>query len=325
LKRFTDTTAKLASDAAKTRDRWIGQIRPYYILDMMSLNASIDKLRRLGEQTWGLFSKDGGLLRSLEEIHARVEKIQELENSLQTQIGECERVTSEANKLAPQISDAERMIGSLGSNPKIAELRKIDERLRELRGELLTLGFRRLGRPLRKLEAMTGRGEHPMAPEVRERLSEYLKRPFTTFIHEEDGYPSLKSILRSMQRAVERKKLLLKQREERKVLERIDNVAEKNSLDRIHREAATLLNERRTYLQDPECRELVRAHKQGRQDLKSLRSKQTDLEHRFKLLSEKAEALRNSIGQFTRDTEQLVEKLTKKPVMIELNQHGRSI
>ena len=325
LKRFTDTTAKLASDAAKTRDRWIGQIRPYYILDMMSLNGSIDKLRRLGEQTWGLFSKDGGLLRGLEEIHARVEKIQELENSLQTQIGECERVTSEANKLAPQISDAERMIGSLGSNPKIAELRKIDERLRELRGELLTLGFRRLGRPLRKLEAMTGRGEHPMAPEVRERLSEYLKRPFTTFIHEEDGYPSLKSILRSMQRAVERKKLLLKQREERKVLERIDNVAEKNSLDRIHREAATLLNERRTYLQDPECRELVRAHKQGRQDLKSLRSKQTDLEHRFKLLSEKAEALRNSIGQFTRDTEQLVEKLTKKPVMIELDQHGRSI
>jgi len=319
LRRFSDTTAKLASDAAKTRDRWIGQIRPYYILDMMSLNASIDKLRRLGEQTWGLFSKEGGLLRSLEEIHAKVGKIQELENSLQTQIGECERATSEANSLAPQISDAERIMGSLVSNPRIAELRKIDDRLRELRGELLTLGFRRLGRPLRKLEAMTGRGEYPIAPEIRERLSEYLKRPFTTFIHEEDGYPFLKAILRSMRQAVERKKLLLKQREERKVLERIDNVAEKNSLDRIHREAATLLNERRTYLQDPECVELVRAYRQGKKDLKSLRSKQTDLEHRSKLLSEKAEALKNSIVQFTRDTEQLAERLAKKPVRIELD------
>ena len=325
LKRFSDTTGRLASEATKARDGWIGQIRPYYILDMMSLNASIDKLRRLGEQTWGLFSKDGGLLRSLEEIHTRVEKIQELENSLQAQIGDCKRATGEANSLAPQISDAERMIGSLGSNPRIVELRKIDDRLRELRGELLTLGFRRLGRPLRKLEAMTGRGEYPMAPEVRERLSEYLKRPFTTFIHEEDGYPSLKSILRSMQQAVERKKLLLKQREERKVLERIDNVAEKNSLDRIHREAATLLNERRTYLQDPECLELVRAYRQGKQDLKSLHSKQTDLEHRSKLLSEKAEVLRNSIVHFTRETEQLAEKLAKKPVRIELDQHGRLI
>jgi hypothetical protein len=325
LKRFSDTTAKLASDAAKTRDRWIGQIRPYYILDMMSLNASIDKLRRLGEQTWGLFSKDGGLLRSLEEIHARVEKIQELENLLQTQIGDCKRATSEANSLAPQISNAERMIGSLGSTPKIAELRKIDVRLRELRGEVLALGFRRLGRPLRKLETMTGRDEYPMAPEVRESLSEYLKRPFTTFIHEEEGYPSLKSILRSMQQAVERKKLLLKQREERKVLERIDNVAEKSSLDKIHREAAALLSERRTYLQDPECLELVRAYRQGKQDLKSLQTKHTDLEHRSNLLSEKAEVLRNSLVQFTRETEQLAEKVANKPVKIELNQYGPNI
>jgi len=82
-----------------------------------------------------------------------------------------------------------------------------------------------------------------MTPEVRDKLSEYLRRPFTTFIHEADGYPSLKSILRSMQQAVEQKKLLLKQREERKVLERIDNVAEKNSLHGIHQEATKLLSE----------------------------------------------------------------------------------
>ena len=42
---------------------------------------------------------------------------------------------------------------------------------------------------------------------------------------------------------MEQKKLLLKQREERKVLERIDNVAEKNSLHGIHQEATKLLSE----------------------------------------------------------------------------------
>ena len=321
LKRFNDTTARLAGDAAKARDRWIGQIRPYYILDMMSLNSSIDKLRRLGEQAWSFFSKEGGLLHSLEEINTRVMKIQELENSLEIQIAERTRATGETSSLDGQISDAERMIGSLSGNPKIAELRRIDNRLKELRGELLVLGFRRLGRPLRKLETMGGRGEYPMAPEVREKLSEYLKRPFTTFIHEEEGYPSLKSILRSMQQAVERKKLLLKQRDERKVIERIDNVAEKNSLDKIHREAVALLSERRACLQDPDCLELVRAYRQGKKDLKILHSKQTDLEHRSKLLSEKVEALRNSLVQFTRETEQLAEKLAKKPVKVELDRH----
>ena len=50
LRQFSDTTAKLANDVAGIRDRWIGYVRPYYILDTMSLNASIDKLRRLGDQ-----------------------------------------------------------------------------------------------------------------------------------------------------------------------------------------------------------------------------------------------------------------------------------
>jgi len=156
LKQFSDTTAKLANDAARVRDRWIGHIRPYYILDMMSLNASIDKLRRLGEQTWDLFSKDGSLLRRLEEIHTRIEKIQDLERSLQKQMTECEQLAHEAGELAPQISDAAGQMESLAANPKIAGLRKIDNRLRELRGELLASGFRRLGRPLRKLETMAG-------------------------------------------------------------------------------------------------------------------------------------------------------------------------
>ena len=320
LKQFSDTTAKLASNASNVREKWIGHIRPYYILDMMSLNASIDKLRRLGEHGWDLFSKDGGLLRRLEEIHARVEKIQDLVKSMQKQVAECNRVADEAGTLTPQISEAERQMESVAGNPKIAELRKIDNRLRELRGEVLASGFSRLGRPLRKLEAMAGRGEYPMAPEVREKLAEYLKRPFTTFIHEDDGYPYLKSVLKDMRQAVERKKLLLKQREERKVLERIDNVAEKNSLDGMHHEATMLLNERRKYLQDPECRELVIAYKQKRLDLKRLRSQHEDLEHRSKLLSDKAETLKTSLVEYVKGTEQLAEKLAGKPVKVELGQ-----
>ncbi|WP_455286452.1 hypothetical protein [[Eubacterium] cellulosolvens] len=318
LKQFSDSTARAANDAARIRDKWIRYIRPYYILDMMSLNASIDKFRRLGDQTWEIFSKEGGLLRRLEEIHAKIEKIAELEKSLQEQLEERDHVIDEINRLDPQISETEHLIESLAANAKIAGLKKIDSRLEELRAELLASGFRRLGRPLRKLEAMAGRGEYPIAPEVRENLSEYLKRPFMTFVHEQEGYPSLKSVLRNLQQAVERKKLLLKQREERKVLERIDSVAEKNALDGIHREATTLFAERTEYLQDPGCLELVRAYRQKKQDLKNLQSKYGDLQHRSKLLSEKAEALKNSLTEFAKETGLLAEKLAKRPVRIEL-------
>lgn len=322
LKQFSDATTRLATDAARTRDRWIKHIRPYYILDMMSLNASIDKFRRLGDQTWATFGKEGSLLRSLEEIRSRVEKIEDLEASLQKQASERDRVIDETKKLGPQIVEAERAIESLVGNPKIAELKKIDSRMTELRRELLDSGFRRLGRPLRKLEAMAGRGEYPVPPEVRENLSAYLRRPFTTFLHEGEGYPALKSLLRSMREAVARKKLVLKQREERKVLERIDNVSERNALNRIHREATGLYAERRKYLQDPECVELVNAYKNRKKDLKALRLKHADLEHQSKLLSEKVDTLRESLSEFAKETGLLAERLASKPVRLRVELTG---
>ena len=319
LKQFSDGIAKFAGDAARARDRWIGQIRPYYILDMMSLNASIEKLRRLGDQAWDVFSKEGNLLRGIEEIGDRAQKVQELEQSLRKQLEEHDRLLTELGKVEPQISEARNTIESLVGDPKLAGLRKIDNRLSELRAELIASGFRRLGRPLRKLESMSARGEYPMAPEVREKLSEYLKRPFTTFIHEGEGYPYLRSVLRSMHAAVERKKLVLKQREERKVLERIQNVTERNILNSVHKEATALLAEREGYLHDPACVELVKEYRLKRQRLKDLKSQRAELERRSKMLAEKAEVSKRTLSQFIKETEVLGQKLAKKPVKIRMS------
>jgi len=319
LRQFSDATAKLANDVAGVRDRWIGYIRPYYILDTMSLNASIDKLRRLGEQAWEIFGKEGSLLKSFEEIQNKVEKIEELETSLQKQLQERDRITIELEKLDPLISEAEREIEYVAGDQRIAELRRIDAELKSLRTELLTSGFRRLGRPLRKLEAMSNRGEYPVSPEIREKLSEYLKRPFTTFIREGEGYPYLKSVMRTMREAVKRKKLVLKQREERKVLERVDNVAEGNILERIHGQATALVAKRREYLHDPACLELVHAYKQKKEDLKSLQSRHADLKHQSKLLSDKAETLRSSLVQVGKETGLMAEKLARRPVKLRLD------
>lgn len=322
LKQFSDGVTKLASEAARIRDRWVGHIRPYYILDMMSVNASIEKLRRLGDQAWGIFGKEGDLLRRLEEIDDRVERMEELEQSLKKQLAEYDQLVVDKAQIEPQISEAHRVIESLANNPRLSELRKIDVRMNELRGDVLALGFRRLGRPLRKLEAMAGRGEYPIAPEVREKLSEYLRRPFTTFLHEGEGYPVLRSILTTLGEAVKQRKLLLKQREERKVLERINNITKKNVLDKIHLDATALLAERRKYLHDPDCVDLVRVYKNRKQELKALESKRADLEKRSKVLSEKVEMSRHFLTQFVKETGVLAEKLVKRQVKISLRTAG---
>jgi chromosome segregation ATPase len=78
-------------------------------------------------------------------------------------------------------------------------------------------------------------------------------------------------------------------------------------------------------LQDPECRELVLAYKQKKLDLKRLQSQHEDLEHRSKLLWDKAGTLRSSLVQFTKETEQLAEKMAKKPVKLELDEGSLSV
>ena len=319
LKQFSDGTAKFAGDATRIRDRWIGQIRPYYILDMMSLNASIEKLRRLGDQAWDVFSKEGDILRGIEEIREKAQKVQELDQSLRKQLEEHDQLLTELGKVEPQISEARNRIESLARDPRLAGLRKIDNRLSELRAELIASGFRRLGRPLRKLESMSTRGEYPMAPEVREKLGEYLKRPFTTFIHEGEGFPYLRSVLRSMRGALERRKLVLKQREERKVLERIQNVTERNVLNSIHKEATALLAEREGHLHDPACVELVKEYRLERQLLKDLKSQRAELERRSKMLMEKTEVSKQALSQFVKETELLGQKLARKPVKIRMS------
>ena len=316
LKQFSDGVAKHGADAAKTRDRWIAQIRPYYILDMMSLNASIEKLRRLGDQAWEVFSKEGGLLRGIEEIHDRAQKMQDHEQSLRRQREEHSQILAELDKVEPQINETQDAIESLAIDPKLAELRKIENRMSELRGELLASGFRRLGRPLRRLESMSSRGEYPMPPEVRERLAEYLKKPFTTFIHETEGYPSLRSVLRTMQDAVGNRKLVLKHREERKVLERIHNVTERNVLTGIHNEATDLLAERERYLRDPTCVDLVKGYRLKTQQLKDLKSKRSGLVRQLDSHAERIQTSRSALSQFVRETELLSQKLTKRPIRI---------
>jgi len=318
LKQFGEGASKLATDTARIRDSWIRHIRPYYILDMMSLNAAVEKFCRLGDQAWNIFSKEGHLLRSLEEARTKAQKIEDLNISLHGAIDERDQVTDEIKKLGPQIQEAERLIESLSVDPKIAGLKKIDSRLRELRGELLASGFRRLGRPLRKLEAMAGRGEYPLVSETRESLSAYLKRPFTTFISEGEGYPGLKAILRSLRDALQRKKLVLKHREERKVLERINNVTEKDALLRIHHEATALVAERRRYLQDPECLQVVHSYKSNKRNLKDLQSKHADLENRSKQVSDKVDSLKGSLIQLGKETGLFAERLTKRRVKVEL-------
>jgi biopolymer transport protein ExbB/TolQ len=101
---------------------------------------------------------------------------------------------------------------------------------------------------------------------VRQSVKEYVRKPFATFLTEEDGYPRLKSVMLALSRAVSTGKLALKAREAKKVVERSEQVVSGNSLRKIHEEARGRKKTHDQFLADSETAARV-------QQLKDLRKR----------------------------------------------------
>jgi cell fate (sporulation/competence/biofilm development) regulator YlbF (YheA/YmcA/DUF963 family) len=259
-------TSKLASEAARTRETWLRQIRPYYILDMMTLGGNIDKLRRLGDELHNFLMGRGALLRSLEELD---EKLTSLKKSQASK----ELATSQTHAIQEKLAETNSTGESLKShfleiqrNPKVTRFMEADSELRKLRNELIGTGFSRLGGPLKRLMSISERGDYPLPADVRESTKEYVRRPFATFLTEEDGYPRLKSVMTALSRGVSTGKLAVKAREAKKVIERSEQIVEGNSLERIHNDARERKKAYDQFLADPETAKLVH-------ELKDLRNR----------------------------------------------------
>ena len=258
--------SKLASEAARTREEWLRQIRPYYILDMMTLGGNIDKLRRLSEELHNFLMGRGAILRSLEELDDKLsslKKSQTLKETAASQRHSIEQKIDETNHVGESLK---AQFDEIRRNPRIVNFLEADSELRKLRSELIWRGFSRLGRPLKKLISISERGDYPLPVEVRESTKEYVRRPFATFLTEEDGYPRLKSVMSALSGAVTTGKLALKGREAKKVVERSDQIISGNSLGTIHENARGRKKAYDQFLADAETAALVR-------ELKSLRKR----------------------------------------------------
>jgi vacuolar-type H+-ATPase subunit I/STV1 len=320
LRNLQRETSKLASEAARTREEWLRQIRPYHILDMMTLGGNIDKLRRLSDELHAFLMGRGAVLRSLEEIDSKIESLTKLQAAR-------ESAESQRKSVEEKIGEGERTDGALRAqlkdiraNPKMVQFLQFDSELRKLRGELLSIGFSRLGRPIKKLISISERGDYPLAIEVREAAKEYVSKPFATFLAEGDGYPRLKSVMKALSASVSSGKLALKQREAKKVIERSDQVVDRDSLAQTHAGARKAKLAYDQCLSDRETAALVQRlkeiRKKGKANKNVLDALRTEL-HRAVANERQAE---EQISALVREIQTLANKLTGSAMTLQLAQ-----
>ena len=310
LRNLQREISKLASDAARSREEWLRQIRPYYIIDMMTLGGNVDKVRRLGEELHNFLMGRGSLLRSLEELNEKLDSLTKLRGSMESTVSQRQSLEQRIEETEQRERKLRAEVGGIRENPKMKEYVQIDSELRELRSELLRTGFSRLGRPLKKLISISERGEYPLQIDVRESAKEYAKKPFTTFLKEEDGYPRLKGVMSALSNAVSGGKLALKQREAKKVIERNEQVVGGESLAKIHSKAKELKHTHDGLLVDRETADLVQRLKEVRQNGRTNHTLQKELRTDLRRTLENERRLDEQIGLLLREIEVFVRKFS---------------
>lgn len=318
LRNLQRETSKLATEAARTREEWLKQIRPYYIIDMMTLGGNIDRLRRLGDELHTFLVGRGSILRSLEELNEKLDSLSKLQSSKESAASQreaVERKLSEAEQLDKSLKE---QVEGIRHNPSIKEYIQLDADLRALRSELIRTGFSRLGRPLKKLMSISERGDYPLPIEVRESAKEYIKKPFATFLREEPDYPRLKAVMSALSKAVSSGKLPLKQRETKKVIERTEQVVGENSLAQIYEKSRERKNTYDQFIADRDSAALVQQLRTLREKGRANRTVQEALGADLKRANDNEKRFDEQIRSLLRDIETFSRKLAGADVKLQL-------
>jgi chromosome segregation ATPase len=277
---------------------------------MMTLGGNVDKFRRLGEELHNFLMGRGSLLHSLEELNEKLDSLTKIRGSMESTVSQRQSLEQRIEETEQAERKLRAEVAEIRENPKMKEYVQIDSELRELRSELLRTGFSRLGRPLKKLISISERGDYPLQIDVRESAKEYAKKPFTTFLNEEDGYPRLKGVMSALSNAVSGGKLALKQREAKKVIERNEQVVGGESLAKIHSKAKELKHTHDGLLVDRETADLVQRLKEVRQNGRTNHTLQKELRTDLRRTLENERRLDEQIGLLLREIEAFVRKFS---------------
>jgi hypothetical protein len=284
----------------------------------MTLGGNVDKLRRLADELHNFLMGRGALLRSLEELDEKLTALTKAETAKGVATSQREVIEK---KLAESINTGQALkaqFDEIRRNQKVMQFIQIDSELRNLRNELIRTGFSRLGRPLKKLMSISERGDYPIPTEVRESTREYVRRPFVTFLAEEDGYPRLKSVMTALSRAVTTDKMALKAREAKKVVERAEQVVETNSLGKIHSEAKERKKAYDQLLTDSEAGKLVRQLKDLRKKGTANRAMRSEFEAELQRARDMEKKVDEQIHEILREVEAFSRKISGEDVKLQL-------
>ncbi|MFW9807802.1 MAG: hypothetical protein ACFFE6_00350 [Candidatus Thorarchaeota archaeon] len=222
--------------------RWIRRMDKRYKNTIKSLDSYMKELAKemnrisklLYEYSW---------VKDLERIGGRIDTLHDLTFSKEIFDEQIRQVRSKIETAQSEYTEAKKAYDAFTETSNVAELLSLDEQAERISG-LLRMKLNPLKKQVKKfLQHDTG---VRVGPAGQIALTEYFDDPYSAIIAEKEGYPNLLEGLGGLQKALETKKLPLKDRLARRAIEEIE-IVRKGGLSKLQNQAKEIEEKRHTY------------------------------------------------------------------------------
>lgn len=272
LERLHKGLEKTLSSISQERSVWFPRISPSFIFARRRVDFAFTRLAGPITELRSFLSGAYLKARTVEELFLKTDEMIRLFN----EVGEYEKrkasVRERLQLLEKQIEEGERDFASIKDSAELGSLAEVMQKAQQLRKQVKH-ELRHLQKPFIKLAKLARASGCNLSSEEVEKLSQYLKDPFTALATEGSGYPKLKSILRRVGQAIDEGKLRLKGSRLKKGREEIDEIINKNKLDSLHHDSVHVFSSIQQLLSSKETQTAKSRSEQLLRGLEELRKK----------------------------------------------------
>ena len=317
LEKLHKDLEKTLSSISQERSAWFPRISPSFILARRRVDFAITRLASPVAELHNFLSGAYLKAKTVEELFMKTDEMVRL----LSETGEYKRrkagVKERLQLIEKQIEEVERDFASIKDSTELGNLAEIKQKGQQLRKQVKH-ELRHLQKPFIKFAKLARASGHNLSPGEVEKLSQYLKDPFTALATEESGYPKLKSILRKVGQAIDEGKLRLKGSRLKKGREEIDEIVNKNKLDGLHHESVHIFSSTQRLLSSKETQAAQNRSEQLSGKLEELRKQREMVEARVDELDKGHGQSLEKAGEQKKALEKMVYESLAKHVDLKL-------
>jgi hypothetical protein len=278
LNRFAQEIQKVFIVTDIDIKNWFPRISPFFIMDRRKFMTVHEKAKLSLNTLNDFLTKEYVKTKTLEETFQLIYELHNLEQQLVQIEAEKKSIEHERVPVENELAELGKKTAELKSEGPVDRLFLIEAEIEKLNKELKQ-ELRHLQKPFKKMRALAlYRGGAGLTPDERNKLGQYLQKPFKAFSTEETSYPVLKQILQKMERLINEGKLKLKSDKKRKAEQDINAILNRDSLAKIYARCADVARQEREILNSEKMAETRNSLSVFQEQTKRLKAKKARVE-----------------------------------------------